>query len=492
MWHHVVGISTLAAGAFGGFVRSPNEAVPVRATHKHSFTFRGEQIETELEMGSPSGLCDPNVKQYSGYFKFGNLNKAYFFWFFESRNDPKNDPTVMWLNGGPGCSSLTGMLYENGPCSVNEEGNDTILNPYSWNSRANVMWVDQPPGTGFSKGVYDHDEGGVAEDMYQFLQALFKAMPQYNQNFFVAGESFAGHYIPAMASRIFHGNKDLGDSAVKIELKGFAIGNGLTNVQEQYKWYPDMMCNGGGYAPPVIKNAVECAALRVAVPICEKNLAECNKQGMVNLTACASAYEVCNLAFQIPYQTTGMNPYDQRIKCAKPPLCYDMSNDVKFLNDPEVQKQLGVDKKFTSCNMIVNKLFLVDFMRNYHELIPPMLEGGLEVLIYAGDQDFICNWLGNSKWTLALDWAHKSEFNAANTTPFVVKGKAYGKMSGKEVAELRTFKNFHFLRVYQAGHMVPMDQPEAALGMLNSFIKGKMKAHPKKAEQEEVETELIV
>jgi len=169
-----------------------------------------------------------------------------------------------------------------------------------------------------------------------------------------------------------------------------------------------------------------------------------------------------------------MNPYDMRIKCAVKPLCYDMSNDVKFLNDPAVQKQLGVDKSFESCNMIVNKLFMIDFMRNYHQLIPPMLEGGIQVLIYAGDQDFICNWLGNSKWTLALDWAHKSEFNAASLTPFVVKGKEVGKKNGKEVGELRSFANFHFLRVYQAGHMVPLDQPEAALGMLNAFMDGKI------------------
>merc|ERR1712039_1051407 len=136
----------------------------------------------------------------------------------------------------------------------------------------------------------------------------------------------------------------------------------------------------------------------------------------------------------------------------------------KFLNDPEVQKQLGVSKKFESCNMLVNKMFMVDFMRNFHQLIPPMLEAGIEVLIYAGDQDFICNWLGNEKWTLALNWEHKAEFNAASKKPFVV--------SGKEVGALRSHANFHFLRVYQAGHMVPMDQPEAALGMLNALLDG--------------------
>merc|ERR1711990_905269 len=168
-----------------------------------------------------------------------------------------------------------------------------------------------------------------------------------------------------------------------------------------------------------------------------------------------------------PYMATGLNPYDVRIKCDKPPLCYDMSNDVAYLNDPEVQKQLGVNMKFSSCNLVVNKAFTLDFMKNYHMLIPPMLAAGIDVLIYAGDQDFICNWLGNEKWTLKLPWEHKAEFNAAAKVPFVVKGK--------EVGALGSHANFHFLRVYQAGHMVPMDQPEAALGMLNELISGGFK-----------------
>lgn len=190
--------------------------------------------------------------------------------------------------------------------------------------------------------------------------------------------------------------------------------------------------------------------------------------------------ELCGIAFQVPYMATGLNPYDMRIKCEKPPLCYDMSNDVKFLNDPEVQKQLGVNMQFSSCNLVVNKAFTLDFMKNFHMLIPPMLAAGIDVLIYAGDQDFICNWLGNEKWTLALPWQHKAEFNAATKVPFVVKGKELGVMDGKEVGELRSHSNFHFLRVYQAGHMVPMDQPEAALGMFNKLISGGFKQSPEK------------
>lgn len=474
----------LAGPVLGAFVNNPIESTPTVTSHTRTFQYRNETVQAVLNMQSPSGLCDPSVKQQSGYFTFGKDKKQYFFWMFESRSDPANDPTVMWLTGGPGCSSMTGLLFENGPCKVSADGKSTIPNPYSWTTKANVMWVDQPPGTGFSKGAWDTGEEGVAEDMYQFLQVFFKAKPEYNKKFFVTGESYAGHYIPAVTHRIFEGNSKLQDGDVTIQLKGMGIGNGLTNPQEQYKWYQEFMCTGAGHARPTINNTVECAALKAATVACEATLAACNSGvPVVSQAGCAAAMETCALGFQLPYMATGLNPYDVRIKCAVPPLCYDMSNDVTYLNDPEVQKQLGVDMKFESCNLIVNKAFTLDFMKNYHLLIPPMLKAGIDVLIYAGDQDFICNWLGNEKWVQALDWDHTTEFQAAAKKPYMVHGKEVGAMDGKEVGELQSFANFHFLRVYQAGHMVPLDQPEAALGMLNDLLAG---AFLRQAEEEVV------
>jgi len=72
-----------------------------------------------------------------------------FFWFFESRNDPKNSPTSFWMNGGPGSSSMIGLFQENGPCQVNTDSNSTYLNPWSWNNNVNMLYVDQPVQTGF-------------------------------------------------------------------------------------------------------------------------------------------------------------------------------------------------------------------------------------------------------------------------------------------------------------------------------------------------------
>lgn len=108
---------------------------------------------------------------------------------------------VIWLTGGPGCSSQLALLSENGPCSVNAEGTDTVWNEYGWNSHANIMWIDQPAGVGFSYGDkrdYAHGEEDVGEDMYWFLQAFFEAHPEYlSRPFYVFGESYGGHYVRA-------------------------------------------------------------------------------------------------------------------------------------------------------------------------------------------------------------------------------------------------------------------------------------------------------
>ena len=129
-----------------------------------------------------------------------------FYWFFESRSAPKSDPVVLWMTGGPGCSSEVALFGENGPCSVNAAGDGTIPNAFSWNSNASLLYIDQPAGTGFSYGAgADTDEDGVATDMYDFLQQFMQAHPEYNKlPFFTFGESYAGHYVPAVTHRIWN------------------------------------------------------------------------------------------------------------------------------------------------------------------------------------------------------------------------------------------------------------------------------------------------
>jgi cathepsin A (carboxypeptidase C) len=114
--------------------------------------------------------------------------------FFESRSEPSTDPLVLWLNGGPGCSSMTGLLMELGPCRVTPGGAGTEYNKFSWNEKANLLFLDQPVNAGFSwtDGDQVASTEDAAVDVYNFLQLFLNKHKKYSkQSFFITGESYA-------------------------------------------------------------------------------------------------------------------------------------------------------------------------------------------------------------------------------------------------------------------------------------------------------------
>eukprot|EP00638_Chattonella_subsalsa_P003430 CAMPEP_0117757314 /NCGR_PEP_ID=MMETSP0947-20121206/14652_1 /TAXON_ID=44440 /ORGANISM="Chattonella subsalsa, Strain CCMP2191" /LENGTH=455 /DNA_ID=CAMNT_0005577173 /DNA_START=124 /DNA_END=1491 /DNA_ORIENTATION=- len=414
-----------------------------------------------LEASNVEDLCDPDVGQLSGYFKIqGSSNKNYFFWFFESRNEPSTDPVIVWLTGGPGCSSILALLAENGPCTVSSDGTSTEFNPFSWNSNANIMWVDQPAGVGFSYGDsedYDHNENEVGLDMYHFLKEFFLTYPQYaSQDFYVFGESYGGHYVPAVSNRIFEENKN---DDHPINLKGIGIGNGLTNPLVQFEYYAEMAMNNT-YGVKALSEH-EYKVMKEETPKCLKMIEACQ----AITSTCGIAQQYCDMVTLLPYQRTGLNVYDIRVPCGEADLCYDFSHISKFLQLESTLQALGVSDDsatWEECNNQVNRDFSKDWMKNFHSNLVPMLESGIEVLIYAGDCDYICNWMGNKAWTLELGWEGKEAFNAASDVDWMVNGAKAGVV--------RSSGGLTFLQVFEAGHMVPMDQPEAALELLQTFI----------------------
>ncbi|KAL1354954.1 hypothetical protein AAHE18_05G080700 [Arachis hypogaea] len=180
----------------------------------------------------------------------------------------------------------------------------------------------------------------------------------------------------------------------------------------------------------------------------------------------------CNAIFsRIMSITSNSNYYDIRKKC-EGNLCYDFSNVETFLNEKTVRDALGVrNLDFVSCSSTVYDAMMQDWMRNIEVGIPALLEDGIQVLVYAGEEDLICNWLGNSRWVHAMEWSGQKEFGAASTVPFLVNGAAAGT--------LKSHGPLAFLKVNEAGHMVPMDQPKAALQMLTNWMQGKLT--PKKS-----------
>jgi carboxypeptidase C (cathepsin A) len=126
------------------------------------------------------------------------------FWFFEARDNPSTAPLALWFNDGPGYSSMVGLFAENGPCTFNNvSGPIPVLNPYSWNNVANMLYIDQPIGTGFSYGSDSDDVTSTitaAPFVWKLLQAFYSRFPKYkNHDFGLFTESYGGHYGPEFA-----------------------------------------------------------------------------------------------------------------------------------------------------------------------------------------------------------------------------------------------------------------------------------------------------
>ncbi|EYB89487.1 hypothetical protein Y032_0231g3005 [Ancylostoma ceylanicum] len=173
----------------------------------------------------------PKFKSYSGYLRASN-NDNFHYWLTESQNDPSTDPLILWLNGGPGCSSLTGLFEELGPFKVRDYGATVYSNDYSWNLFANVLFVESPSGVGFSFNTIGNlttSDDDVAQHNYQAFMDFLKKFPEYQgRTTFIAGESYAGVYLPTLALKM------LNDSANFPSFKGMAIGNGALNLLHNY------------------------------------------------------------------------------------------------------------------------------------------------------------------------------------------------------------------------------------------------------------------
>lgn len=382
-----------------------------------------------------------------------------FYFFFENRDSPSTDaPVILWMTGGPGCSSELAVFYENGPYHIKEDLT-LVPNPYGWDAAGSIIYVDQPINTGFSFSDDErdrvYDEATVSADMLDFLLTFLDAHPEFKgKDFYVTGESYAGHYVPAVSYAIYKYSKE--SRSNDIGLEGLAIGNGLTDPAIQYGAYADYALKNG-----LIPKAVH-SAVKAVYPACKFGINACN--ALDNAVICRLALQFCQISqFSSILAVAGnINVYDIRKECIGP-LCYDFSRLDEYINQPHVRKELGVgDRAWEACNMDVNFDMQGDWMKNYDTVVIPMLEDGLRVMIYAGVQDLICNWLGNERWMNALPWSNATQFNLAPEKTWTV--------NGTEAGTVRTASGFSMVKVSGAGHMVPMDKAENSLDMITKFV----------------------
>ncbi|KAJ3532606.1 hypothetical protein NMY22_g7675 [Coprinellus aureogranulatus] len=362
-------------------------------------------------------FCDETVNAYTGYIDVEA--RHLFFYFFESRNDPDEDDVILWTNGGPGCSSSLGLFMELGPCRV-LDSNGTKFHPHSWNSRANIFFIDQPIGVGFSYADYGEYVANLmvlnqattedaAKDIAAFVHVFFEHFKKFQgRAFHMAGESYGGRYIPVFAAAVYDQNRLLVQQGLApINLTSVMIGNGLTDFFTMSASYYDMACTPASVAP--ILDIQTCVRMKQAVPRCNKLL----KEGCVDIYdefSCQAAAAFCDAELAEPFFNSGRNPYDISVDCEgniEDTLCYPVTKHISsYLDRPEVRKLIGVSPSLSHKtsppappSVSTNFALTMDEYRPTYHYISNLLDRGVRALIYVGKNDWICNHVGNERWT---------------------------------------------------------------------------------------------
>jgi len=384
----------------------------------------------------------------TGYVTVRGEGNELFYFLVKSRDNNPQAPLVIWLNGGPGCASSYGLFTENGPHVVDREKLKFIRNEFSWNNFADLLYVDQPVEVGFSLVKNDENlcinQTCVANDFYKFLLGFIEKYPQYQKRpLFITGESYGGHYVPSIAGHLARARNPL------INLQGIAVGNPFTSQNVQLGPYAAFLKENGNFT------SYQYLKGKLVSWLCQVS----HKVGLKPelLT------QICD--FGLGGAVTLKNVYDIRDERGYD----DMEKKlVEKLAEKEVLDLLKPKKtNMALCNDTIYNIFAADLAYSVAPEIEYLLDSQIDVMLYFGDKDYICNWRGGEALVNSLKWAGQSQF--LNTKP--LEWSPENINSGK----YRKYLNLNFMVVYGAGHMVPMDQSKAGLAMIKTFIEKKFK-----------------
>ncbi|KNE59101.1 hypothetical protein AMAG_03444 [Allomyces macrogynus ATCC 38327] len=418
--------------------------------------------------------------------KDGKPDKRIFFWLVEKERQALSvDKTIIWLNGGahsrigPGCSSLEGMLLENGPFLVESNGSLT-KNPFGWHKHANVLYVDQPAGTGFSTGSKAQNQKEIADDFVLFLKGFFDVFPQLQPShlyalalaMYLAGESYAGTYIPYIATAILERNQRTNAAVtataatVPWRLDGLLIGNGWMDSVAQYRSYIDFAVQRG------LLSGSFLSAAELKWDSCKRDLAALGNP--VRADSCES------ISDQVMSQSRDggkmcINAYDIRLRdhgpedncgSAWPPT---LPGTYKFLRTPAVvdfihAKGSGGSSAWVECAPDVYSALQYDASASAVTLLPALLKH-VRVYLYSGDQDYICNHLGTEMMVDRLEWNGHVGWPAAgmDARKVAVQGRVFGQRQQAD--------NLTYVRVFNASHMVPINEPAGMLALVHDLLR---------------------
>nr|CAB3234482.1 lysosomal protective protein-like [Phallusia mammillata] len=419
-------------------------------------------------------------KQYSGYLD-ASPTKHFHYWFVESQNNPQKVPLVLWLFGGPGCSSVDGVLSQNGPYRVNDDGKTLRNNLYSWNKIANVLYIESPASVGYSyddNGDLKTNDDKICSSHYNALKDFFKKFPEFLLHpLYVFGVSYGGVYVPMLCVRIQNGD-------VKMNLQGMGIGNGVTSVpmiknslvffayyhgllgDSQWKTLTSLCCNG----TPSKEN---CDFVTNPKMKCEMMVAKTFQYLLSLGLNTYSLYSECSTgqptrskqyehAMHAIYGTKSIqfnHTIYNKLESTMP--CINSTAETSWLNRLDVREALHIKPglpPWCVCSASVTYVSIYQSMeKQYKELLK---DPNFRVLVYNGDVDSVCNFIGD-------DWF----VDSLNVT--LVKPQTPWYVNQQLAGFAKTFEQIVFTTIRGAGHMTSEWKPSYTFSMLNKFLKNK-------------------
>lgn len=442
---------------------------------------------------------------FSGYIDINGSepnSKHMHYWMIESTSPTAaTDPVVLWTNGGPGCSGLLGMLSEQGPWWPTKDGK-LATNQYAWNNNANMIFIEQPCGVGFSystaadtKEDYTYDDDQAAADMFSVVEGFMERFPELSENdFYLTSESYGGHYLPTLAKYIVdYGSGE--NTALNGNFRGFMVGNPAT---DKYSTTPAMLDTWYGHQlvskPLYDEYQTKCSDPKDEV----KNAQDCEMM-MLHMFEQVDGLNTYALDYGVCVDDSSSSKRKVQSAQAKKLLHHNMKSDlsdttlaklglasadgsqqpaydacidnylVDYLNRDDVKKALNVnaDIKWGECSYSVHYSVTDKMLKNSAPYYTYLMENNdkfdLDILVISGDDDSVCGTIGTQSWIYDLG------FNTKKGNDWK-EWKIGGQMAGFLTQFTGQGKRFAFATVHNAGHEVPTYQPEAALGLFQGFL----------------------
>ncbi|KAM3137794.1 hypothetical protein pb186bvf_010044 [Paramecium bursaria] len=403
---------------------------------------------------------------YSGYLNISPTSSSCLAFIFygsqkaKTEDDISKYPTIIWLNGGPGSSSQIGNFQEMGPILIDKEGNPSYNNA-SWNVEYNMMFVDQPIGTGFS---FAADPKEIPTDQDQVASQFFNAFVNFltdangcvkkndkikgllTSPWFIFGESYAGKYVPSIASAIIKWNLD--KKNLQIPLRGIGIGDPFTDPYIVTAEYASYAYNLG------LIDFQERAKAEGYILGSLKYLSKGDTVQSKDYFEKALDYIVTQSGDMNVYNVLQYGDYEE----------LDVGLNKYLAANQKTLYQFAEDYEFSSGGGDVYAALTPDFMRRDNIERLEFVLKNIPVIVYNGQNDLICSGPGTSRWTYQLTHNNTSEFQKLDFEPIrLVK-------DGTVVGYKKQAGNLWYWTINNAGHLVPYDQPEAALYLVKTFV----------------------